>query len=230
MEDGRDLIAMPSPALSRSPAGETIAEGRELFEDANVLEVPPRRGHGRKYQAVNLPRNNPSNPNSNPANQNESNESTNRKLAIRQQGISTVLLLRIEAPDSSTTCSHQDCAAHTFGGVDSNGELDDMNLASQTNDCSYGKLQYLPAPDNALYPGLINGTATVVFTNHTIQDESGENITVAQNVTGVNHGTVLDWAIAAADEVVGNLDQYDHGEYTSVPTNMQTFCLIISYF
>lgn len=72
-----------------------------------------------------------------------------------------------------------------------------MNLVSQTNDCSYGKLQYVPPAYDPLYPGLINGTATVTL-NET------------QLVDGTSHGTVLDWTLAAAPEVVGPLDQYDH--------------------
>lgn len=196
-------------------------------EEANVLSVPGR-GPGskvggttsHKYQANKVDKHHhpPNVANGYESNHRRqllkrvrgSNTATNdptRNLAIRKTGISTVLLLRIEAPDASTSCSHQDCAAHTFGGYDSSGVLDDMNMVSQSKDCSWGKFQFVPPNQDTmmvnnhpnfnadLYPDLINGTATITFT---------------ENVVGVHHGTVLDWAIAAAPSLVGSLGQYDH--------------------
>ena len=155
---------------------------------SNILNVPAR-GPGKKHQAINT------------ASEKSAANSRrrNRKLAIRQQGISTVLLLRVKALDAETTCVHQDCAAHTFGGYNSAGVLDDLNLVTRTRDCSYSKLQFQPPPDGngdiATFPGLINGTATIELN---------------ETVIGVNHGTVLDWALSAAPPLVGSLDQYDH--------------------
>ena len=149
-----------------------------------ILSVPAR-GRNKKYQAINI------------ASSSETANSRHRKLVIRHEGNSTVLLLRVEALDAATTCSHQDCAANVFGGH--NGEFDDFNMVTQISDCSYTKLRFQPPADGngdlATYPGLINGTATIVLPS---------------NVTGVNHGTVLDMVIAAAAPVVGPIDQYDH--------------------
>ena len=62
-EGGSHRYAFPG-AVKKPGRGNSGGGRGNLFEDANVLEVPPRRGHGRKYQAVNLPpKNDPSNPN-----------------------------------------------------------------------------------------------------------------------------------------------------------------------
>lgn len=155
----------------------------------NVLEIPPRRG---KYQANNIISKGRG------RGKRGSMEANSRNLVIRHSGVSSILLLRVEALDASTSCSQQDCAARTFGGYDSNGVLDtSMNLITQLDDCSYGKLNFVLPEYDANYPTLINGTATVY---------------VDQNVTDVHHGTVLDWALASSqsNSVVKTLDNYDH--------------------
>ena len=155
-------------------------------KSGTILSVPAR-GRNKKYQAINI------------ASSSETANSRHRNLVIRHEGNSTVLLLRVEALDSATTCSHQDCAANVFGGYYENGEFDDFNMVTQISDCSYTKLRFQPPADGngdlATYPGLINGTATIVLPS---------------NVTGVNHGVVLDMVIAASAPVVGPIDQYDH--------------------
>jgi len=155
---------------------------RDEGTDNNVLEIPSRRsGNGRRHQALNI----------------SPKQTSNTRQLYRTNGISSILLLRIEAADASTTCTHQDCAARTFGGYDSNGVLDDsMNLITQIDDCSYGKLKFVLPEYNSLYPNLINGTATIYLPD--------------KNVTDVHHGTVLDWALEVAPSVVGDLGMYDH--------------------
>jgi hypothetical protein len=111
------------------------------------------------------------------------------------EGVSTVLVVRVVALDGSTTCSPNDCRVHTFGGYDDEGVLDDMNMKSQIDDCSYGKLKFVEPPDNSMYPDVVGGVVTV---------------TLNKNVVGVHHGTVLDWLIAETPQKAGPFDAYDH--------------------
>ena len=167
----------------RKGRGSGLGRGkRDEGTDNNILEIPSRRsGNGRRHQAMNI----------------SPKQTSNTRQLYRTSGISSILLLRIEAADASTTCTHQDCAARTFGGYDSNGILDDsMNLITQIDDCSYGKLKFVLPEYNLLYPNLINGTATIYLPD--------------KNATDVHHGTVLDWALEVAPSVVGDLGMYDH--------------------
>ena len=81
--------------------GSTKTKGEK---SSNILSVPAR-GPNKKYQAINIASEAAS-----------ANSRRHRNLAIRHEGNSTVLLLRVEALDAATTCSHQDCAANVFGG------------------------------------------------------------------------------------------------------------------
>eukprot|EP00584_Thalassiosira_punctigera_P006714 CAMPEP_0172541554 /NCGR_PEP_ID=MMETSP1067-20121228/12345_1 /TAXON_ID=265564 ORGANISM="Thalassiosira punctigera, Strain Tpunct2005C2" /NCGR_SAMPLE_ID=MMETSP1067 /ASSEMBLY_ACC=CAM_ASM_000444 /LENGTH=1422 /DNA_ID=CAMNT_0013327621 /DNA_START=40 /DNA_END=4309 /DNA_ORIENTATION=+ len=159
----------------------------------NVLTVPGR-GPGRKYQALDVDTRLGGYESNTRRNKKRRNRDRRRNLAPGL-GVSSVLLLRIEAADDSTSCSHQDCAANNFGGYDTSGNFHSQTLVTQIEDCSYGKLRFVPAAADPSYPALVNGTATVTLT---------------QSVVGVNHGTVLDWTTAVAPALVGPLDQYDH--------------------
>lgn len=118
------------------------------------------------------------------------------------QGVSKVLAVRIIALDASTTHSANDCRAHTFGGYDDEGVLDNMNMKSQIDACSYGKLKFVEPEDNPAYPDIVGGVVT---------------ITLNQTVTDVSHGTVLGWARETTPLYAGPLDQYDHVMYFMPP-------------
>eukprot|EP00956_Cyclotella_meneghiniana_P029363 scaffold70782_cov63-Cyclotella_meneghiniana.AAC.2 len=118
------------------------------------------------------------------------------------QGISKVLAVRIIALDSQTTHSVNDCRAHTFGGLDDEGVLDDMNMKSQIGSCSYGKLQFVEPDYDPLFPDVVGGVVTIHLN---------------ETVTGVSHGTVLGWARATTPLYAGSLDRYDHVMYFMPP-------------
>eukprot|EP00804_Cyclotella_cryptica_P007729 CCRYP_001349-RA/>CCRYP_001349-RA protein AED:0.03 eAED:0.03 QI:702/0.83/0.76/1/0.83/0.84/13/138/1465 len=118
------------------------------------------------------------------------------------QGVSNVLAVRVVALDSSTSHSLNDCRAHTFGGYDDAGVLDDMNMKSQINACSYGKLKFVEPESNPAYPGVVGGVVTV---------------TLNQNVVGISHGTVLGWLRTQTPLFAGPLDAYDHVMYFMPP-------------
>eukprot|EP00804_Cyclotella_cryptica_P015542 CCRYP_003574-RC/>CCRYP_003574-RC protein AED:0.06 eAED:0.06 QI:113/1/1/1/0.8/0.75/16/1817/1111 len=119
----------------------------------------------------------------------------NHRSLYKLEGVSTVLVVRVIALDASTSCSPNDCRVHTFGGYDDQGVLDDMNMKSQIDDCSYGKLKFVEPPDNSLYPDVIGGVVT---------------INLNKIVVGVHHGTLLDWLISETPQKSGPLDAYDH--------------------
>ena len=129
-------------------------------------------------------------------NRNENKESSrhHRSLAKRQ-GMSTVLVVRTKAIDGETSCSRNNCRVRTFGGIDDDGILDDMNMQSQIDACSYGKMKFVAPDDNTAYPAVQGGVVTVELT---------------QAVIGISHGTVLDWLLAETPNYAGDLGNYDH--------------------
>jgi hypothetical protein len=129
------------------------------------------------------------------------NKKGHRSL-YKLQGISTVLAVRVVALDSSTSCSPNNCRAHTFGGYDDAGVLDDMNMKSQINACSYGKLKFVEPEHNPAYPDVVGGVVTVALN---------------QTVVGISHGTVLGWLRAQTSVIAGPLDAYDHVMYFMPP-------------
>ena len=118
------------------------------------------------------------------------------------QGVSTVLAVRIIGLDSQTTHSTNDCRAHTFGGYDDEGVLDDMNMKSQIDACSYGKLKFVEPDDNPAYPDVVGGVVTIHLN---------------QTVTDISHGTVLGWARETTPLYAGPLQNYDHVMYFMPP-------------
>jgi len=118
------------------------------------------------------------------------------------QGVSTVLAVRVVALDASTTRSANDCRAHTFGGYDDEGILDDMNMKSQIDACSYGKLKFVEPADNPAFPDVVGGVVTVYLN---------------QNVVGASHSTVKGWLRDETPPLAGPLDAYDHVMYFMPP-------------
>jgi hypothetical protein len=86
-----------------------------------------------------------------------------RRSLSKLQGVSTVLAVRVIALDEETTWSANDCRAHTFGGYDDNGVYDDMNMKSQIDACSYGKLKFVEPEDNPTYPEVVGGVVVREF-------------------------------------------------------------------
>eukprot|EP00956_Cyclotella_meneghiniana_P028561 scaffold66857_cov66-Cyclotella_meneghiniana.AAC.3 len=83
---------------------------------------------------------------------NEDKRGKGHRSLYNLQGVSKVLAVRIVALDSQTTHSVNNCRARTFGGLDDEGVMDDMNMKSQIDACSYGKLKFVEPDDNPLYP------------------------------------------------------------------------------
>ena len=129
------------------------------------------------------------------ANEQKINNKVQRSLSSKLQGVSTVLAVRVKALDAETSWSTNDCRAHTFGGIDDEGVLDDMNMKSQIDACSYGKLKFVEPEDNPIFPDIVGGVVTV---------------SLNENVSGVSHGTVLGWLRTATPLLAGPLENYDH--------------------
>lgn len=132
----------------------------------------------------------------------KTNNGKGHRSLYNLQGVSKVLAVRIVALDAETTHSANDCRAHTFGGYDDQGVLDDMNMKSQIDACSYGKLKFVEPEDDPAYPDVVGGVVTV---------------TLNQTVAGVSHGTVLGWARETTPLFAGPLDQYDYVMYFMPP-------------
>jgi hypothetical protein len=134
--------------------------------------------------------------------ENEDKRGKGRRSLYNLQGVSKVLAVRIVALDSQTTHSENDCRAHTFGGLDDEGILDDMNMKSQIDACSYGKLKFVEPEYNPAYPYVVGGVVTIHLN---------------ETVTGVSHGTVLGWARATTPLYAGPLENFDHVMYFMPP-------------
>lgn len=91
-------------------------------------------------------------------------ERTNRNLGDLSSSRS-VLVVRVIAPDSSTTVSKDELANKVFGIMG-----DKANLKSQYAKCSYNKMNFTPA----IYDGVVNGvmevSISVNVTNSTSED------------------------------------------------------------
>jgi len=70
----------------------------------------------------------------------------NRRLSTT--GHRSVLVVRVEANDASTSANEADLARKVFGLGDSSGETDLFNLSSGFAQCSYDKLTFGPANDS----------------------------------------------------------------------------------
>ena len=157
-------------------------------------------------QSINVPKPNNGKPQviekgSSQNNEKFENEKGHRSLYNRQ-GVSTVLAVRIIALDAQTTHSTNDCRAHTFGGHDDEGEFDDMNMKTQIDACSYGKLKFVEPDDNPAYPDVVGGVVTIHLN---------------RTVTYISHGTVLGWARETTPLYAGPLENYDHVMYFMPP-------------
>ena len=82
-----------------------------------------------------------------------------QRRLLRTKGTRSVLVVRIEAKDVSTTPSEEDLAREVFGITDSTGATDTWNVRNAIDQCSYGKLKLEPAQNT----GVNNGVYTVTI-------------------------------------------------------------------
>ena len=86
----------------------------------------------------------------------------NRRLSTT--GHRSVLVVRVDANDASTSATEADLAREVFGLFGSSGETDVFNLSSGFSQCSYDKLTFGPANDNVETNGVYSaciGSAVV---------------------------------------------------------------------
>ena len=107
-------------------------------------------------------------------------------------GEKTVLALRVVAPDSSTTSIESTISDEIFG---TSG--DNINLSTQYDACSYGKLTFVP----------FNG---ITSTGVSITDGVA-TVDITQNVNGAENGVIRDAVTAEATTKFGSLSsQFDY--------------------
>ena len=73
---------------------------------------------------------------------------------LKTTGTRSVLVVRIEANDASTTPTEEDLAREVFGIKDSTGATDSWNLVGGFDQCSYGQLTFKPAQNNGVKDGV----------------------------------------------------------------------------
>ena len=88
---------------------------------------------------------------------------------LKTTGIKSVLVVRVQAEDASTSASEEELAREVFGVEGSSGATDSWNLASGFDQCSYGQLKLKPAQ----YEGVKDGVYTVSI---------DQNVSGARNV------------------------------------------------
>lgn len=112
------------------------------------------------------------------------NSQSRRKLAVT--GTKSMLALRVVAPDSATSATESQISNAWYG---TNG--DPLNLKSQYEACSYGKVTMNPANTNQVS----NGVYTV---------------NIAQTATGVDNSLIRSAAVNEGNAQLGNMQsQFD---------------------
>ena len=114
------------------------------------------------------------------------NIDTHRRRRLAGEGNKTVLVIRVEAADKSTTSSAEILAREIFGITDSLENTDSFNLVSGYKQCSYNKLVFDPATGT----GIVNGVYTAQISNI---------------VTGTSDSVIREAASAKATEALGDL-------------------------
>ena len=113
---------------------------------------------------------------------------------LKTTGNRSVLVVRVEAKDFSTSASEEELARKVFGIGDSTGVTDSWNLSSGFDQCSYGQLKFEPAQYDAVKDG--------VYT-----------VSIDQNVKGARHVDVRTAALNSLRSDFGTSDLkalYDH--------------------
>lgn len=142
-----------------------------------------------------------------------SGASRNRKLATATVN-KRVLVVRVIAPDSSTSSSTATISDSIFG---TSG--DTVNLKSQYEACSFGKLVFEPAPNQTLpnqtLPAIVNGVVEV---------------TIPRNISGASSNAITNAVYKEATTLLGNLRfQFDHVMFCLPPGTsgnwIGTYCM-----
>ncbi len=105
---------------------------------------------------------------------------------LTSTGTKNMLALRVVAPDSSTKASESEISDSWYG---TNGDA--VNLKSQYEACSFGKLRIDPAKTERVS----NGVYTVNIDEHVI---------------GTDNSIIVDAAMSKASEDLGNVNLYSH--------------------
>ncbi len=106
-------------------------------------------------------------------------EQARRKLAVT--GTKTMLALRVQAPDSTTSSTESQISNSWYG---TNG--DPLNLKSQYEACSYGKVTMNPANTDSVSDGV-----------HTVQ--------ISQTVNGVDNSLIRNAAVNEGNANLGDM-------------------------
>lgn len=114
-----------------------------------------------------------------------------RRLA--STGKRSVLVVRVEANDSSTTASEEELAREVFGITDAQGNSDSFNLSKAYKQCSNNQLEFKPTTQIQT----ANGVYTVVL---------------EENVTGQNEVNIRVRVLETLQEVFGSdlNSKFDH--------------------
>ena len=111
-------------------------------------------------------------------------DQSRRKLAVT--GTKTMLALRVEAADSSTSSSESQISDAWYGTTG-----DPLNLKSQYEACSYGKVTMNPANTNSVSNGV-----------YTVQ--------ISETVNGVDNGVIRNAAVNEGNAQLGSMSsQFD---------------------
>jgi hypothetical protein len=123
-----------------------------------------------------------------------------RRLAIKKNGTSTVLVLRVSAADHQASLSAKDLSNRIFGT-----DGDKVNLVSMYDACSVGKLKFVPASG----ANIVNGVGEIFL---------------PQNVGGMNSVDVDNLVVAAGNAKYGELSKnYDHVMFCLPPGTTGTW-------
>ena len=109
-----------------------------------------------------------------------------RRLAVRRQGISSVLVLRVSSSDAAPTLSAQELSDRFFGTF---GES--VTFQSIYRDCSFGKMMFQPAIGTGIHDGV------------------GE-VSIGVPLSGLHSFEVENLANQAAITKFGSMNQFDH--------------------
>jgi len=90
---------------------------------------------------------------------NLAHKAAEHRRRLSTTGIRSVLVVRVDANDATTSAPEEDLAREVFGIIKPNGVPDAFNLASAVAECSYNKLKLEPTSDrgnNGVYTVSIN--------------------------------------------------------------------------
>lgn len=98
------------------------------------------------------------------------NDAPNRRDLAVLEGVFSVLVVRVQASDQATTRSEEDLANSVFGNKASDPQ--GVNMKSQYNSCSHGKLNFVEADNrNGKSTNISNGATTIYVNTSTGQGD-----------------------------------------------------------